>query len=452
MIVLVLFVYFVLGYAIISSFGKGLNLFLKAGGAMLVGLGMNALFMFVFDLVGVKITLSSLLILAAVIAVTLIFIFKRNLIVDLDVIRSISFGFGQINFAWVFFFCVLTYFVYGISVKGLFWPVTEYDSVAGYDYMAKMIAREGCLKVSLFNYSTDASGMARFIYPPLVSSSYSLPYLCGMSLSKIMPIVFFVSLLISFYGCLLYYTTHTASIIATAFMALTPEMFSHAALALTNLPNAAYASIAVLSFFIWTQKKDNAMLMFSSSMMAFTAFSRSDSIVFVAAVLAYLAYDFFKHKNIKPALIYGSISLSLFLSWMLYLKFILHSNSSDLFEKTFFWDADKLDKIIGYIADFMVWETQFYGATFWMFYLLLALNFKKIKTDMTALLLVSIGAWLMYTFLYYQMNYKVASLDMFMKASYKRGMFCFVPLAWFYVMANAKTVWLFQKIDHFMYK
>lgn len=452
MISLVLVVYFVLGYSILSSFGKGLNLALKVGIAMLIGLGMNALFMFVFDLIGLPITLASLLVLAVVLSVLLLVLSKSVLADDFVSLKSFKIGFGQVHFTWVFFFFLVLYFVYGISAKGLFWPTAEYDSVAGYDYMAKMIAREGKMNVSLFRFSTDAYGMARFIYPPLVASSYALPYLCGMAMSKIMPIVFFVSLIISFYGCLLYYTTHTASIIATAFMALSPEMFSHAALSLTNLPNAAYASISIITFFLWVDKREKSMLLLSSNMMAFTAFSRSDSVVFIAAALIYLAYDFLKTKNIKPILIYGFVSSSLFLSWLIYLKFVIHSDSSDFFEKTLFWDPEKFDKIISYVADFMVWETQFYGVTFWLFYLCLVLNFKTIRTDLSAFLAVSITAWLLYTFLYYQMHYAATTLDMFMKASYKRGMFCFVPLAWFYIMANSKVVWLFKKFDDLMYR
>lgn len=334
----------------------------------------------------------------------------------------------------------------------MYWPITEYDSVTGYDFMAKMIAAEGKLKVSLFDFSTDALVISRFIYPPLVATSYSIPYLCGMALSKIMPIVFFVSLLFAFYGTLRVYTTHTASIIVTALMAVAPEMFSHAALPLTNLPNAAYASLAIIIFYIWTDKRTNAWLYLSAAFMAFTLFSRSDSIVFAAATLAIMAWIVFKERNFADIIKYGTISLSLFVGWMLYLKFVIRSNSSDFFIKTLFWDGERLDKITGYILDFMVWETQFYGITFWMFFLLLILNVKYWKYDLTKFLIVTILAWLAYTFLYYQMDYKVASLDMFMKASYKRGMFCFVPLAWYYVATNKASIWFFAKIDALLYR
>ncbi|HAR20774.1 MAG TPA: hypothetical protein DCR46_08925 [Cytophagales bacterium] len=445
MMALVLVVYWFLGYSMMSFLGKDFNIPFKIGVSMLVGLGMNAFWMFACDILHFPIHLYLLLGLSMALAALLSFKNKEVFKEDWSALQNTQIGFGQVNFSWLFFFFVLCYMVYAISQKGLFWPITEYDSVAGYDYMAKMIAAEQKIKVSLFEYSIDSGTMARFIYPPLVATSYALPYLCGMAMSKIMSIVYFVSLLFGFYGCLRYYTTHLAAIVGTLFMAATPEMFSHAALGLTNLPNAAYASIALISFFIWTEKKTKSWLVLSAVMMAFTLFSRSDSIVFALAVLVWLAYYSFKHKNITQITTYAALSLFLFLAWMGYLKFVIHSNSGDFFEKTLFWDAEKFDKILGYIADFLVWENQFYGIGFWLFYLVLALNYKTLRKDMTVFLVVGFMAWLFYTALYYQMNYKVASLDMFMKASYKRGMFCFVPLIWFYIMANKKSLWLFQR-------
>lgn len=452
MIAVALFLIWIWGYSLISLLGKGFNLPLKAGLSMLLGLGLVSVAMFLYDLVHIPITLYSVLGLAFVSSLLAFFKIKSICLDDFKELKSTDFAISRINFTWVFFLGILLYLTYGIYKKSVYWPVTEYDSVTGYDFMAKMIAAEGKLNVSIFDYSTNALAMARFIYPPIVATSYSIPYLCGMELSRIMPVVFFVSLLFGFYGVIRQYTTHTAAIIVTVLMAVAPEMFSHAALSLTNLPNAAYASLAVITFFVWTREKTRPWLLLSAVTMAFTLFSRSDSIVFAAATLLVMFWYSIREKSFKDLFLYGTISLSLFAAWMLYLKVVIHSSSSDFFVKELFWDGEKLDKILGYVMDFMVWETQFYGVTFWMFFLLLAINIKHLKTDLTTFLAASILAWLSYTFLYYQMDYKVASLDMFMKASYKRGMFCFVPLAWYYVATNKASVWFFAKLDSFLYR
>lgn len=459
MIFLVLIVVWLTGYTVISFLGKSFNLPIKIGLSMLIGLGLQSVLMLLFDLIHIPINLASLLGASAIVFAGLSFKNISSYKLDLEELKTIKIGIGQINFVWVFFLGIIVYFVYGITAKGLFWPTTEYDAVAGYDYMAKMIAGEHVLRVSLFQYSTDAMTVPRFIYPPLIAGSYSLQHMCGPLTPKLMPAVFLVSLLFGFYGSVRYFTTNTAAIIATAFLALTPEMFSHASLALTNLPNAAYAAMALLTFFIWTRRKESGWLYLSAIVMAFTLFSRSDSIVFSLAVMAWLVYYSIKNKDYKTIFIYGAIANSLFVAWTLYLRFLLHTNSADFFEKSLFWDAEKLDKILTYIGQFIVWDTQLYGVGFWilyfMFFLNIILHFTKISRwnmDLAAFMFIAFGAWFLYTFLYYQMNYIQASMEIFMTASYKRGMFCFVPLVWFYIISNKSSVWLFQKLDNILYK
>jgi hypothetical protein len=66
---------------------------------------------------------------------------------------------------------------------------------------------------------------------------------------------------------------------------------------------------------------------------------------------------------------------------------------------------------------------------------------------------MGIGAWMLYTLIYYQMdNVKFDALDFVMKVSYKRGLFCFVPLAWYYIATNQAMVWVFDKIEDFLYE
>ena len=459
MIFLVVLVIWFLGYSIVSFLGKDFNLAIKIGFSMLIGLGLQSVFMLVFDLVHIPISLLSLLSTSFLISVGLSFKNLGTYKHDLKEVRSLELGFGQINLIWLFFFGIIVYLIYGISVKGIFWPVTEYDAVTGYDFMGKLIAKEKVLRISVFDYSTEAMVVPRFIYPPLVAGSFALQHMCGEMSPKIMPVLFLISLLFSFYGCVRYFTTGTAAIIATAFLAITPEMFAHASLALTNLPNAAYASMAILSFFIWTQRKEQSWLYLAAIVMALTLFSRSDSIVFSMAVMDWLTYYSIKNKDYKTIFIYGAIANSLFIAWTLYLRMFLGSNSSDLFEKSLFWDPDKLDKILTYVGQFIVWDTQLYGIGFWMLYFFLLLNLamhlfkiKKWNNDLSVFVFVSLASWVLYTFLYYQMNYIVTTMDNFMTASYKRGMFCFVPLAWFYVISNKSSVWLFQKLDGFLYK
>ena len=61
-------------------------------------------------------------------------------------------------------------------------------------------------------------------------------------------------------------------------------------------------------------------------------------------------------------------------------------------------------------------------------------------------------AWLAYTVVFYQMDVEKmgSSIAMIMKASYRRGMFVFIPLAWFYIGANAFACRMSAKLIGYM--
>jgi Mg2+/citrate symporter len=67
------------------------------------------------------------------------------------------------------------------------------------------------------------------------------------------------------------------------------------------------------------------------------------------------------------------------------------------------------------------------------------------------LLLVCVGAWLLYTILFYQMKNTDGSLFApggWMLSGYKRGMFSFVPLAVFYCAANEVCQKIYARVEN----
>jgi hypothetical protein len=69
----------------------------------------------------------------------------------------------------------------------------------------------------------------------------------------------------------------------------------------------------------------------------------------------------------------------------------------------------------------------------------------------TLLLLLLVISWAMYTFLFYQMdNSKTDSLNKMMEASYRRGLFSFVPIVWAYVAFNEQVLKIFSRLDEFL--
>jgi hypothetical protein len=55
------------------------------------------------------------------------------------------------------------------------------------------------------------------------------------------------------------------------------------------------------------------------------------------------------------------------------------------------------------------------------------------------------------TIMVYQIDYVWDSLENVMRYSYKRFLFAFVPLLWFYIAAGKNINLIFEKIDNFIW-
>jgi hypothetical protein len=452
MLYLVLLCSWLLGYSLLQVLAKNITLIEKVGLSFLVGMGVHPVVFFIFTLIHVPINQISVV----------LYTITAILVLNLKAIKAKSIAFNpiekdkiQFTFAWFFFVGMILYLVYGIAAKGLFWPVAEYDSVTGYDLMGKMIAREGTLHVAFFDSARKTTyDIARFIYPPLTASFFGLGYLFDdQNPSKLIMICLFFSFLLSFYALIRKTIQDTWAMAITFFMMITPEMFSHASLGLTNLPNAIYTSISMVCLMVWLSENNKSYYFLSLLFMALSVFSRSDSVVFVVAIGIVFVIHFILRKEWKESVIYLAIVSIPFVAWTLFVKLIIGANASDFFVPYLFWDAQKFGTIYGKGLELMFADGQLYGITFYAFIVVLALNIFEVVVTKNYLIIAIISSWFLYTFLYYQMDYGFAgSLDAYMNASYKRGIFNFVPLVWFFVGTNQKSLQFFKFVENWLYK
>ncbi|MFN0047822.1 MAG: hypothetical protein ACKVOU_01720 [Cytophagales bacterium] len=429
------------------------NLFEKIGLSFIIGIAVQSFLAFLASLIGISVSLISVLTISIIVIAVFGFLsFRKDK-------KVTFFSFSkhdhiQLSFAWIAMIGLLGYLIYGASVKCLFWPVAEYDSMTGYDLMGKMIANEGTFDVSIFQYPfTNAYDVARFIYPPLVATGFAYFYLLGVVNAKIYVLCLFISFIVAFYGLLKNKVSDTLAIFITLLMMITPEMFSHASLGLTNLPNAIYTSLSFLCFYYWLQNKSNSYFIISLLLMAASMWSRSDSIAFVAGYGLIFFIEFFKTKEWLKPLVYIGTCFAVFMIWNLFIKINVGANSSDFFVKTLFWDGEKFNQIFSRAFGLMLGNGQLYGLTFYVFVVFLALNIVDITLTVNRLVLFTLSTWVLYTLLYYQIDYGFAgSIDAYLNASYKRGLFNFVPLAWFFVGVSPMSEKWFGKLNVWLYK
>ena len=121
----------------------------------------------------------------------------------------------------------------------------------------------------------------------------------------------------------------------------------------------------------------------------------------------------------------------------------------DRFVNHLFWDIDRIGRIIKWIK-LLVFNENIYGLTFYIFIMAILINIKNLFNKNILLLLFILMVFLLYSGIYYQLDdLKQDPLDSMMKNSFKRGLFCFVPLVLFYASTSKTIHRLFLKIDEF---
>lgn len=463
MLLLGIILCYLLGLSILLLISRKYSLAELAGYSFLMGMGFETFFMFLLDIVGVKYSPSVLIGVNVFAIVALCGANYKSLLALKDEIKMPKLSLKDINFVAVFIFCFLAYLLYAVTVKNLFWPPTEHDTIGSFDKLGRVMASEGVLKISLYQYDLQGAGG---LYPPLFHASFAYVYIFGAETPKIITTLFFVSLLLTFFSSVKNYVGSTAAMLFTFILMLTPEMFSHAALSLGNMPTTAYVGAGALATFTWLDKRENKYFWLGALMMAFVIWIRTDTVVFTAAALLIVGIDFLKTKDWKKTLVYGAISVAPFILWSLYLKMKIGTSTGNKFDLGIGYNTERMDLMLGYTKAFLfggqkgsIDGGQLYGLVFWIFLLMLVINLiliykegvKEILKDKMNVLLFFFVSFSMYFILFYLIDEKVqkAPIASLMESSFKRGMFCFIPIALFYASTNKAATWFWGKVENF---
>lgn len=495
---------YLLGWSLMFVFSRRYTLAEMAGYSFLLGIGFETVFLFLLDvltisyspglLIGINVACiaainavnyKNLLLLkiewpeAFSLFIVLFFIFyiaypsSKVIALFFGVIiflfipqktRSLFLGaLRKTNWVSLFIFCILLYLLYAVTVKNLFWPSTEHDTIGSFDKLGRVMAIEGKLKISLFQWDLQGAGG---IYPPLFHGSFAYVYIFGAETAKITTTLYFISLLTTFYSIVRKYVDGTAAMLFTFILMITPEMFSHAALTLGNMPTAAYVGAGGLATALWLDKGDKKYFWLGAILMAFVVWIRTDTIAFTFAALLMMGIYFLRTKDWKNTLIYSSMAIAPFIIWNIYLKFKIGNVPSGKINPAIGYDPERMDLMLGYVKAFLfggqygnIDGGQLYGFTFFLFFLVLFINlvliyrfgWKEILMDKMYVLLFFSASFFLYFLLFYLVDEKVqqAPIASLMESSFKRGMFCFAPLSLFYISTSKGPAMFFGWLEKF---
>ena len=442
---------FLLGISIINTLAYRIKTLEKIGFALPIGMGINSLLMFIMDLLHIPINEIYLLLSIDLIIIVGLSIFtyrKNKSVFSFEPILKTFHpkNLFSINLAWVFLMSCAIYVIYAIVSKTLFWPVFIYDSISGYDFLAKAIVEEGTLNNSIFSQEYPLFTV-RSLYPPLVPLNFGFAYLLGFSSSKIVVAFFYISIFIVFYSLLTKYSTHLAAVFFSLLLAITPEFAFFSSLSSPNPPTTFYSALGILCLYTWIKGNDRSYFNMGVILIVLAIWTRTEAVIFAAGGGLLVFIKSIEEKQFKPFIIFCFACLSVFLLWQWYTKFILHIQSAQTIITHLYWDPGKLLHMLQKVK-VVTFRLRYYGIVVYLFLSMILINIvfiikQKDRIDLLAAIWI---AWFLYLFIYYQIDTTyLPNTTSWIEAGYRRGFFYFLPLMLFYCATNKISNTIFKK-------
>jgi hypothetical protein len=436
-----------LGAATLRRIGEQYDYITYTFLSLLTGMGVLALLMFFADFLAIRLTFWNVIFISACYGTILLYFNRKSNFPSKPTWPKMN----AVHLFWGIGIMALL----GFSIcKGLYWPPMEFDTVLGYDFVAKGIAHEHVLNNSVLTNAlyVQASG-PRMLYPPLLSLNISWFYINGAN--PRLPMVLFN---ITWVYLLIYYiymrtSSLLSGLVATFFIIITPELFAHMSLSLTNLPTAIYISIAYLALIVKT-KPDMNDIALTTLFLSFAVFTRSDAIVFLPAFVYYI---WASKTPLRKKIIFSALFLfviCIYTWWSLYAKQYIPRSQYGFMIKHLFWDPEKLWLLIK-TAVGLWFNTSLYGLAFYALALTILISIYKKKKFLSMLKPLALSLAL-YTLIYYQIDDKNDILFThsggWMQSGYKRGLFSFVVLGWIYIFTSNIGLQFMRNLELFISK
>lgn len=428
------------------------------GLAFLVGLFLETVFMIALDTCSIPFTRLPMLLLNSGFS-GLLFVLMRKRGHRFTGFKNVfSQGLSMLtsrNVVWLLLLVVIAWFEYLNLEKSLYFPTFDHDSLVSFDTIGYVLSQEHTYKgLSIFNpaYFPDIKQAGSTIgYAPLVQLSYGYVYLFGAETSKLIPALVYLSFIIGFYAVMTRCVKRTGAALITLLMMLTPEMIAFSSLSATNVIHAAYASLGTIYGLLWLKTKQKGDLIISALLLAGNVWARYEGILFI--VILGMTFLLFENKKIERKVFLGwaLIATIPFIFWMLFQQVTGLQNEKGFIMYRLFWDAGKMGTISQSLLNHLL-KSANYGWTFFAVPLSLIVNLWPVitKRDNFAALFALSGGLILYGVILYQVDYSWDSIENVLAFSAKRFLFCFVPIAWFYVSTNqtikSALIWVDDKL------
>lgn len=145
---------------------------------------------------------------------------------------------------------VIAFIVLSTLVQNIFWPVTDWDALALYDFRARVVAETGSFDSGV--------ALGYFLqYPPFTSLLHTTIYLTGAVYAKIWYTLLYVALISGIYAVLRKRTSTLLATFGALMIAVNPLIFEHSIMAYTNLSYTLFLAMGTIYIWEWFRTKQN---------------------------------------------------------------------------------------------------------------------------------------------------------------------------------------------------
>lgn len=382
MVIIGVFLTWFFGYSLVSFFKIKKNIVLELSLSYLLGIGIQTLAMFYMAFANIKLDLfnvSMLMVGLTSILNILYFILNKKVMLfelcsnSVSWVRQFFSTFKDqktIHKLLVTGIVVLFVFVF---VEGIYWPVAGWDSIALYDFRARVFKESG--------YMWDAINRGYFFgYPLMTSMMNTWIYLLGFNFPRFMYSLIYICFAAVFYSLLKVSTSRLNSLIFTFMLMISPQIFGHSYFDYTNMPYTAYFFISTAFLFLFTTNKKYSYLILSALFMGVATWIRSTDPFWTVNIVVLLVWCLF-NKKILPLVLYMIIFLPIQQSWNIFLtqmsqavstQSIVTSSVSIMFNK---FDVARLIQVVTFVLNVV-------GPSLYLYFLLaiaaLVINIKNV--------------------------------------------------------------------------
>lgn len=207
-----------------------------------------------------------------------------------------------------------------------YWPVYAWDALTVYDLRARLIVEKGSIYeglMTLKRFSEHGLGL-----PPFTSLAHTWIYLWGIDNPKFVYSALFASFLIIFYCSLRQHCNMLCSLTFTLLLASSPVIFAGASTAYTNFPFAFYFGGGVLYLYRWMDRRTPGALTLAGLFVGLSSWVRAESHAFFLAIFLILTVYCLSRKKYFAPLWFGALYVAIEPLWRRYVGHVLGSQPS----------------------------------------------------------------------------------------------------------------------------